>query len=61
MTGWELDRGGRGRGGSPVGKRRGENAGGGPPDTIGRGAYVDLYSIYVRKRWMDDREREREN
>ena len=30
MTGGELDRGGRGRGGeSPVGKRRGEDAGGG--------------------------------
>ena len=30
MTGWELDRGGgRPRGKSPVGKRRGEDVGGG--------------------------------
>ena len=30
MTGWELDRGEEARGGgSPVGKRRGEDAGGG--------------------------------
>ena len=28
MTGWELDRGERPGGGSPVGKRRGEDAGG---------------------------------
>ena len=45
MTGWELDRGGgkRPRGKSPVGKRRGEDAGGGgAPDTIDWYPYLTL-------------------